>query len=84
VPVAIVKKATEIGKSVYTILQILSVTLLKKSPIIEVKGNGLSFCMNKVTRNEKNEKGRNVKSKGALQPQMELEESMNNDLLRLP
>jgi hypothetical protein len=40
--------------------------------------------MNKVTRNEKNEEGRNVKSKGALQPQMELEESMNNDPLRLP
>jgi hypothetical protein len=82
--VEIVKKATEIEKSVYTILQILSVTLLKKLPIIEVKSNRLSFCMNKGTRNEKNEEGRNVKSKGALQPQMELEESMNNDLLRLP
>ncbi len=40
--------------------------------------------MNKVTRNEKNEEDRNVKSKDALQPQMELEESMHNDLLRLP
>jgi len=37
--VAIVKKQLKLEKSLYTILQILSVTLFEKSPILEALGN---------------------------------------------
>ncbi|MFN3267984.1 MAG: hypothetical protein ACK416_01860, partial [Zestosphaera sp.] len=36
--VAIVKKQLKLEKSLYTILQILSVTLFEKSPILEALG----------------------------------------------
>lgn len=37
--VAIIKKQLNLGRSLYTILQILSVTLFEKTPILQVLSN---------------------------------------------
>jgi hypothetical protein len=52
--VAIVKKQLKLELSLYTILQILSVNLFEKSPILEVLGNANSQKTNDVISNQLN------------------------------
>ncbi len=52
--VAIVKKQLKLEQSLYTILQILSVNLFEKSPIIEVLGDANPQETNDVTSNQLN------------------------------
>jgi IS4 transposase len=52
--VAIVKKQLKLEKSLYTILQILSVTLFEKSPILEALGTVKPQEIKDVTSNQLN------------------------------
>jgi len=52
--VAIVKKQLKLEKSLYTILQILSVSLFEKSPILEALANVKPQETNDVTPNQLN------------------------------
>ena len=52
--VAIVKKELKLEKSLYTILQVLSVTLFEKSPFLEALGNVKSQEIKDATSNQLN------------------------------